>query len=117
MKKALKILLKLSRNPFDLAIDWMVPPSSELLISKKINNVNILNAYDPDILAHFSNYLQKITDQMRLGIPINIAFDPRHLSITIQLLQFSRPPFPAGPIHWGWQPQGIPHWCVSLERF
>ena len=71
---------KLSRNPFDILIALMVPPASELLVTKKLNSVNILNAYDPDIMALFNNNLQKIAERMRLGIPITIATDPRHSS-------------------------------------
>ena len=63
-----------------MLIALMVPPASELLITKKINSVNILNAYDPDIMALFNNNLQKIAERMRLGIPITIASDPRHSS-------------------------------------
>jgi len=69
---------KLSRNPFDLMIALMVPPASELLITKKLNSYNILNSYDPDIMARFNNNLQKIAERMRLGIPVTIATDPRH---------------------------------------
>ncbi len=69
---------KLSRDPFDMMIALMVPPASELLITKKLNSYNILNAYDPDIMALFNNNLQKIAEKMRLGIPITIATDPRH---------------------------------------
>jgi len=69
---------KLSRNPFDMMIALMVPPASELLVTKKLNSYNILNAYDPDIMALFNNNLQKIAERMRLGIPITIATDPRH---------------------------------------
>jgi len=69
---------KLSRNPFDMMIALMVPPASELLVTKQLNSFNILNAYDPDIMALFNNNLQKIAERMRLGIPITIATDPRH---------------------------------------
>ena len=69
---------KLSTNPFDLMIALAVPPASEMLVTKKMNSYNILNAYDPDIMALFNNNLQKIAEQMRLGIPVTIATDPRH---------------------------------------
>jgi beta-glucosidase len=69
---------RLSTNPFDLLIALAVAPASELLVEKKINSVNILNAYDPDIMARFNNNLQKIAERMRLGIPMTIATDPRH---------------------------------------
>ena len=69
---------KLSKDPFDLMIGLAIPPSSEMLVLKKLNSFNILNAYDPDIMALFNNNLQKIAERMRLGIPITIATDPRH---------------------------------------
>ena len=69
---------KISKNPFDLMIGLAIPPASDLLISRKLNSYNILNAYDPDVMALFNNNLQKIAERMRLGIPITIATDPRH---------------------------------------
>lgn len=71
---------RISKNPFDLLVALMVPPASQLLVEKKLNSFNILNAYDPDIMARFNNNLQKIAERMRLGIPITIATDPRHSS-------------------------------------
>jgi len=69
---------KLSRNPFDLLISFLVPPASQMLVSKKMNSYNILNSYDPEIMARFNNNVQLIAERMRLGIPITIATDPRH---------------------------------------
>ena len=69
---------KLSKNPFDVMIALAVPPASQMLVTKKMNSYNILNAYDPDIMALFNNNLQRIAEQMRLGIPVTIATDPRH---------------------------------------
>jgi len=69
---------KLSTNPFDIMIAMAVPPAAEMLVPKKLNSFNILNAYAPDIMALFNNNLQKIAERMRLGIPITIASDPRH---------------------------------------
>lgn len=71
---------RISRNPFDILVALMAPPASELLVDKKMNSLNILNAYDPDIMARFNNNIQKIAERMRLGIPITIATDPRHSS-------------------------------------
>ena len=92
---------KLSRNPFDMMIALMVPPASELLITKKLNSYNILNAYDPDIMALFNNNMQKIAERMRLGIPITIATDPRHSAdnnpgASILTASFSSWPNPLG---------------------
>lgn len=69
---------KLSGDPFDLIISLLVPPASQMLVSKKMNSFNILNSYDPEIMARFNNKVQKIAERMRLGIPITIATDPRH---------------------------------------
>jgi beta-glucosidase len=69
---------RLSRDPFDIIIAYAAPPASEMLVTKKLNSFNILNAYDPDIMALFNNNLQKYAERMRLGIPITIATDPRH---------------------------------------
>ncbi len=69
---------RMSRNPIEILLAIAVPPASEMLVTKKINSFNILNSYDPDILARFNNNVQKIAERMRLGIPITIASDPRH---------------------------------------
>lgn len=69
---------KLSKDPFDLLISFLVPPASQMLVSKKMNSFNILNSYDPEVMARFNNNVQLIAERMRLGIPITIATDPRH---------------------------------------
>ncbi len=69
---------KISKDPIDMLLALVVPPASEMLVNKKMNSFNILNSYDPDILARFNNNIQKIAEKMRLGIPITIASDPRH---------------------------------------
>ncbi len=69
---------KMSKDPMDMLLAIAVPPASEMLVAKKMNSFNILNSYNPDILARFNNNVQKIAERMRLGIPITIATDPRH---------------------------------------
>jgi len=69
---------KISKNPFDIILAAMLPPASEMLVTKKMNSFNIINSYNPDILARYYNNIQKIAERMRLGIPITIASDPRH---------------------------------------
>jgi len=69
---------KLSLDPFDIIISFAAPPASEMLVQKRLNSFNILNAYDPDVMALFNNKLQLIAERMRLGIPVTIATDPRH---------------------------------------
>ncbi len=69
---------KLSTNLIDILLAMVVSPASEMLVDQKMNSFNILNSYDPDILARFNNNVQKIAERMRLGIPVTIASDPRH---------------------------------------
>lgn len=64
-------------NPIDIMMTFMLP-SSEMLVEKKMNNFNILHAYEANILARYNNNLQLIGEKSRLGIPITIASDPRH---------------------------------------
>ena len=69
---------KISKDPFYIMLAAMLPPASEMLVTKKMNSFNIINSYNPDILARYYNNIQKIAEKMRLGIPITIASDPRH---------------------------------------
>jgi beta-glucosidase len=71
---------RLSTNRFDLLLALAIPPASELLVAKHLNNFNIINAYEPDVMARFNNELQKIAERKRLGIPVTIASDPRHIT-------------------------------------
>ena len=71
---------KISKDPFDIILAAMLPPASEMLVTKKMNSFNIINSYNPDILARYYNNIQKIAERMRLGIPITIASDPRHVA-------------------------------------
>jgi beta-glucosidase len=69
---------KLSRDPFDLILAAVLPPASEMLVTKKMNSFNIINSYEPEVMARYNNKLQEIAERMRLGIPITIGSDPRH---------------------------------------
>ncbi len=68
----------ISTNGLEMAISFMLPPSSEMIVRKKMNSFNILNAYDANVLARYNNNVQKLAERTRLGIPITIATDPRH---------------------------------------
>ena len=68
----------LTSDPFDIMMSTKMPTSSEMLINRKMNNFNIMHAYEASILATFNNNIQGIGERTRLGIPITIASDPRH---------------------------------------
>ncbi len=88
---------KLSRNIFDLLLAVAVPPASEMLVTKKMNSYNILNSYDPDIMARFNNNVQKVAERTRLGIPISIATDPRHITESNPFAALFSPTFSQWP--------------------
>jgi beta-glucosidase len=50
----------------------------DLLINKKINHFNLIVIPGAKYLAEWSNALQKLAEQSRLGIPVTISSDPRH---------------------------------------
>jgi beta-glucosidase len=68
----------ISTNPIDLAMSFMIPSNSEMIARKKMNSFNILASLDANLMAKYSNTIQKMAARTRLGIPITIATDPRH---------------------------------------
>ncbi|HCW08235.1 MAG TPA: beta-glucosidase [Cytophagales bacterium] len=57
---------------------FALPANSELIIGKKMNHFNLLNTPKPEVLAMWSNSVQKLAERTRLGIPLTIGTDPRH---------------------------------------
>jgi beta-glucosidase len=68
----------ISTNPIDLVMSFIIPSNSEMIARKKMNSFNILASLDANLMAKYSNTIQKMAERMRLGIPITIATDPRH---------------------------------------
>ena len=71
------------------------------VIQKKLNHFNLLGAPGAEALATWSNKLQRLAEQTRLGIPISISTVPRHgLSnsngMDLQNEDWSRWPEPLG---------------------
>lgn len=52
--------------------------SLDVIVNKKINHFNLFVIPGAEKLAEWSNAIQKIAEQTRLGIPISISTDPRH---------------------------------------
>jgi len=61
-------------NPFSAAI----PPMSSMLNEQKMNHFNIFNVVSKENMLKWTNMVQSIGEQSRLGIPLTIASDPRH---------------------------------------
>ncbi|MFN7116011.1 MAG: glycoside hydrolase family 3 protein [Saprospiraceae bacterium] len=53
-------------------------PNPELILRKKMNHVNAL-AGDAIHIMKWANAIQALADRSRLGIPVTIASDPRHV--------------------------------------
>jgi len=68
----------ISTDPMTLIMSFMIPSNSEMIVKKKMNNFNILASLEADLMAKYSNTIQKMAERTRLGIPITIASDPRH---------------------------------------
>jgi len=50
----------------------------DVVVNKKINHYNLFMVPGAKHLAEWSNRIQKIAEQTRLGIPVSISSDPRH---------------------------------------
>ncbi|MFK8164726.1 MAG: glycoside hydrolase family 3 protein [Lewinella sp.] len=65
-------------DPFGVILPIMMGTNAEMLVNKKMNSFNIVNAWPSAILARHNNQLQKRAERTRLGVPVTIASDPRH---------------------------------------
>jgi len=54
--------------------------TSELVINRHINHFNIVQSASADNLARWNNNIQKMAEGTRLGIPVTISTDPRHVA-------------------------------------
>ncbi|WP_339736020.1 glycoside hydrolase family 3 N-terminal domain-containing protein [uncultured Sunxiuqinia sp.] len=50
----------------------------DAIIHKKLNHFNLFTVPATKALANWSNNLQQLAEQTRLGIPVSISTDPRH---------------------------------------
>lgn len=78
-----------------------MPPVSELIGSRLMNHFNVHGSAEPHEMAEWSNGLQSLAEQTRLGIPITLSTDPRHAfsnnpGTSIRTGKFSRWPEPIG---------------------
>jgi beta-glucosidase len=52
--------------------------TSEAILTRKINHIYIYSPGPPRIIAKWSNRIQQLAEQTRLGIPVTVCTDPRH---------------------------------------
>lgn len=50
----------------------------DVIINKKINHFNLFRIPGTKVMAQWSNRLQKLAEQTRLGIPVSISTEPLH---------------------------------------
>ncbi|NNE28788.1 MAG: glycoside hydrolase family 3 protein, partial [Saprospiraceae bacterium] len=90
-----------STNPLHFMMAFFMPTASEMLAIKKMNSFNTLNAYDTRTMATFNNNLQKLAERSRLGIPVTLATDPRHITANNPGAAIYTPAFSKWPSHLG----------------
>lgn len=54
--------------------------TSEMVINRHINHFNIVQSVSAEALARWHNAIQKMAEGTRLGIPVTISTDPRHVT-------------------------------------
>jgi beta-glucosidase len=85
------------KEPFTM----MLESNSSLVAKKKMNHFNLIQATSAQAMIAWSNNIQKLAEQTRLGIPVTIASDPRHSAhenagASIPTAFFSKWPSPLG---------------------
>ena len=70
MNKDGTVMEKMGMMPF--------PQTSDMIAKRLMNHFNLLEGSDPRSMAQWSNRIQKLAEQTRLGIPVTISTDPRH---------------------------------------
>ncbi len=56
-----------------------LPSGEELLTTKQMNHFNVIGVAPVREMAEWHNNLQSVAEQSRLGIPVTISTDPRHM--------------------------------------
>jgi len=57
--------------------DFSMESTTEMVMHKLMNHFNLLFGSDPRHIAEWSNRLQALAEETRLGIPVTISSDPR----------------------------------------
>jgi len=71
-------------------------PNSGLILNRRINHINLSDA-EASLIGKWTNRIQKLAEQTRLGIPVTIATDPRHAFSTNPLAGFKSKGFSQWP--------------------
>ncbi|HSG45512.1 MAG TPA: glycoside hydrolase family 3 N-terminal domain-containing protein [Anaerolineales bacterium] len=56
-----------------------LPQSSDMIARRLMNHFNLLFGTEPRYMGEWHNRIQKMAERTRLGIPVTISSDPRHV--------------------------------------
>ena len=59
---------------------FFLEPTSSMVAGRNMNHFNIIDTIAPRRMLLWHNNLQKLAEKTRLGIPVTIASDPRHIT-------------------------------------
>ncbi|MBT8220665.1 MAG: glycoside hydrolase family 3 C-terminal domain-containing protein [Bacteroidia bacterium] len=65
---------------FSEPISFVLPTNTKMVARLKMNHFNIVQSPSEEALAKWNNNIQKLAERTRLGIPVTIATDPRHVA-------------------------------------
>ncbi len=65
---------------FSEPITFMLESNTTMIARKLMNHFNILQSPSSLALANWNNHVQALAERTRLGIPITVASDPRHVA-------------------------------------
>ncbi|MEL7249292.1 MAG: glycoside hydrolase family 3 N-terminal domain-containing protein [Bacteroidota bacterium] len=65
---------------FSEPITFMLESNTTMIARKLMNHFNIIQSPSSLALANWNNQVQALAEQTRLGIPITVASDPRHVA-------------------------------------
>ncbi|MEL7427392.1 MAG: glycoside hydrolase family 3 N-terminal domain-containing protein [Bacteroidota bacterium] len=65
---------------FSEPITFMLESNTTMIARKLMNHFNIIQSPSSLALANWNNHVQALAEQTRLGIPITVASDPRHVA-------------------------------------
>jgi beta-glucosidase len=61
-------------------LSFMLKSNSTIVAKKKMNHFNVIQSSTAKSMTTWHNEIQKLAERTRLGIPVTIATDPRHVS-------------------------------------
>ncbi len=78
---------------FSEPVTFMLEANSTMIARKLMNHFNIFQSPSSLALANWNNHVQALAERTRLGIPITVASDPRHVASNTQGVAIPTPFF------------------------